>query len=180
MPIKNSTTLRNYTQSLNQLEIDIVSLYWSVYSINISFNDIMTDRFDTENGIDKTKSYYTYNIIDKSISKPTVGNLILVTTQWESSKINPTSAYVILEIETQTQIQLGSDILIQISTDGGINYFDIKSLSIFKEFGFLKYIKGIISGIPKMNSNLIKTRIICNPIALLKIRALATGLNYSI
>lgn len=180
MSIRNASTLRNFTQSLNQLENDIVSLYWSVYSLNISFNDIMTDRFDTEDGIDKTKSFYSYNILDKSISKPSLGNLILVTKPWEASRNNPTNAYVILEIETQTQIQLNADVLIQISTDGGINFFDIKFLSYFKENGFLKYIKGTISGIPRMNSNLIRTKVICTPVALLKIRALATGIKYSI
>ena len=157
MSSSSSTNLRSYLDDLNKIENSIIALYWSVYSINMSFNDMFIDRYDTEEGIDKARSYYTYNAVEKYIIKPSLTNLVLTTISWTSSKIGPTSAYCVLEIDSKEDIQPRVDITIQISTDGGTHYSVISSPSIYKTFGDIKYIRGDISGIPNYSSCLLYT-----------------------
>jgi hypothetical protein len=146
----------------------------------MNFNDIMTDRFDSEEGIDKSRSYYTFDSVNKSISRPPLTNLVIVTKSWESSELNPTSMYCILEIECQSSIQFGVDILIQFSTDDGLHYIEVSPLSIFKEVGFVKYIRGDVSGLTSYDAGIIRTKVTCASQKGIKLKALATGVRFSL
>jgi hypothetical protein len=180
MPVSNSTTLKQYLNSLDKLENSVTSLYWSVYSLNMNFNDIMTDRFDSEEGIDKSRSYYIFDSVNRSISRPSLTNLVIVTKPWESSELNPTSMYCIVELECQSSIQFGLDVLIQFSTNDGLNYIEVSPLSIFKEVGFVKYIRGTLSGLTRYNTGIIRTKITCASQKGIKLKALATGVRFSL
>ena len=178
MSSSNSSTLRNLVGDLSHIEANLINIYWNTYSINLGFNDIFTDRYDTEDGVDKLHSTYTYDTVNHCIAMPQLTSLILSTVSWSASEINPNSAYCVIEIDTQVVVQLGVDITFQISTDGGTHYSIISPLSVLKTIGTIKYIRGYITGLISYGSDQIKTKITCLQTKNIKIRALATGVRY--
>ena len=183
MGISDSTKLRSVVSDLNKIQNSIINLYWSVFSTVIGFNDTFTDRFDTQTGIDQSNSNYVFDDVNQCVVKPSLTNLVITTVTWECSQINPNQAYVVIEIETSDEFQLGVDIIIKISTNDGDSYTTITSLSIYQivditSYNKRYYIRGDVPDLPNLDSNQIKSMVICSLTKNIKLHGLATGVSY--
>jgi len=181
--VSNATKLRSVYNDLNKLQNSIVNLYWSVFSTNQGFNDIFTDQFDTQDGIDQTYSNYIFDSTNKCLIKPSLTNLVLVTKTWECSQINPNRAFTVIEIETVDEIQLGVDVTIKMSTDSGLHYTELTPLEIYQtvdisDYNKLYFIRGDISTLPQLDNNQIKTMVTCSLTKNIKLHGVASGVSY--
>ena len=149
---------------------------WDSFSNDCTFLDIFTDRYKTEDGIDKDNSVYSYNATNYYIYQPLIASLVLETVIWESVTTNPTSAYSLIELETTYNLAYTPEFAIYISLDGGEIFTQITNQTLYKQVDNKYYFKGLISGLN--GSNQIKAKITCDSIiADIKIFAFALGVK---
>ena len=168
--------LRNISNSINKLENNLIELMWLGYSNDQAFLDVFTDKYKTEDGIDKTVSSYHYNNLGRYLYKPSLTDLILVTIPWESTSSNITSAYSILELDSQTQIIPRDNFSVFISFDNGTSYIEIINQIIYKQMSSRIYVRGDIGLSSFNNTNQIRLKVVCNSDDI-KIYGLSVGLR---
>jgi hypothetical protein len=162
--------------SISKLENSLATLMWDSFSNDCSFLDIFTDRYKTEDGIDKDNSIYNYNATDYYIYQPLISGLLLETVQWESVTTNPTSAYSLIEFSTIYNLINATEFTVNISLDGGNTFTQITNQNLYKQEDNKYYFKGLISGLS--GGNQIKAKIICDStITDMKIYAFALGVK---
>lgn len=178
--ISDNSNLRSVYNDLSQIQNSIIDLYWSVYSVNSGYNDIFTDRFSSQTGIDQGLSNYVFDSVNQCLLKPAFTNLVLVTTTWSSSQVNPSRCFIVIEVETSESLQLGVDLVTQISTNGGTSYttVDLVEYQVVSITDYNKkyYYRGENSELPIFNSNQIKSKVVSTKS--IKLHGIATGVNY--
>ena len=162
---------------LRPLESMLVMLAWDTYSDDRQFDDIASDTFGDTSGIE-TSSSSGYTASTGYISPTTSENMVLVSQEWEASANDPTSAFVLLNVEPLEAITLNTDIKAYISIDDGANYQQVTGLSIFREIGDNDFIRGDISGLIARTDKTIRIKVTTHNTKTLKLHAWAVGVKY--
>lgn len=170
------STTTNILNSIDKLDNNLASLMWDSFSNDQSFFDVFTDRFKTEDGIDKANSIYQYDSTNYYIYQPLISSLILETVTWEAITLQPTSAYSLIEFETIYNLSTVTDFSISISLDAGTTFIRIAQQTLFKQIDNKYYFRGLISGL--VGGNQIKAKVTCTSTATdIKIYAFAVGVK---
>lgn len=176
MIVPISTTTNDVLLVISKLENNLVALMWDSFSNDCTFLDIFTDRYKTEDGIDKDNSVYSYDATNYYVYQPLISSLVLETVIWESVTTNPTSAYSLIEFDTIYNLADTSVFTISISLDEGETFTQITDQTLYKQIDNKYYFKGLISGLS--GTNQIKAKITCDSIiADIKIFAFALGVK---
>lgn len=143
---------------IGYLESGAVMLAWDTYTDDRYFDDIATDNFADTTGIE-TGSSSGYTASSGYISPTASQDMVLISQEWEASANNPTTAFVMLNVEPVNAITLDTDLKAYISIDDGTNYEQITGLAIFREIGNYDFIRGDITGITARTDKTIRLKI---------------------
>ena len=75
MIVPTSTEVTDILLSIDRLENNLASLMWESFSNDQSYYDVFTDRYLTEDGIDKSKSIYQHNSTNYYLYQPLISFL---------------------------------------------------------------------------------------------------------
>lgn len=143
---------------LSSIEDSAIMVAWDTYVDDRTFDDIAVDNFNDTTGIE-TGSSSGYTASTGYISPTASENMVLVSQEWEASVNDPTSAYVVLNVEPVDDITLDADLKAYISIDDGSHYEQITGLAIFRTIGSNNFIRGDISDITPQTDKTIRLKI---------------------
>lgn len=143
---------------IGALQSGAVMLAWDTYTDDRTFDDIAVDNFGDTTGIE-TASSSGYTASSGYVQPTASQNMVLVSQEWEASANDPTSAFVMLNIEPINSITLDTDLKAYISIDDGSNYEQITGLAIFREIGNYDFIRADLSSITARTDKTIRLKI---------------------